>query len=96
MSCLIPTGVEGFFAIFLYMGIKIEPNIRCYWKKSCDFLWCLVISSIMTRNRYEHIIRCLHVHNDHRPTTNRSSGDFDKLVKLRWLLDDIRDRYKEI
>lgn len=89
-----PPELRAFLAISLYMGIKIEPNVRSYWEKSCDFLWCPVISSIMTRNRYEHIIRCLHVHNDHAATTDRSSGDFDKLVKLRWLLDEIRDRCK--
>jgi hypothetical protein len=27
---------------------------------------------------------------------DRSSGDFDKLVKLRWLLDEVRDRCKEM
>ena len=74
----------------------MEPNIRCYWKKSSDFLWCPVISSIMTKNRNEHIIRCLHVHNDHETITDRSNVKFDKLVKLRWLLDEIRDRCKDM
>ena len=91
-----PLELKVFFAISLYMGIKIEQNVRCYWKKSCDFLWCPVISSIMTQNRYEHIMRCLHVHNDHGATVDRSSKEFDKLVKLRWLLDMIRDLCKEM
>ena len=80
-----PPELRIFFAISLYMGIKMEPNVRCYWKKSNDFLWCPIISSIMIRNRYEHIIRCLHMHNDHRAITDRSNVKFDKLVKLRWL-----------
>ena len=91
-----PPELRVFFAISLYMGIKIEPNVQCYWKKSCDFLWCPVISSIMTQNRYEHIIRCLHMHNDHRATMDRTSVEFDKLVKWRWLPDEIRDRCKDI
>jgi hypothetical protein len=48
----------------------------------------------MTRNHYEYIIRCLHVHNDHGVTLDRLSVEFDKLMKLRWLLDEIRDRCK--
>jgi hypothetical protein len=78
------------------MGINIEPNVRCYWKKPCDFLWCPVICSIMTQNRYKHIIRCLHVYNDHRAIMDRSNVEFDKLVNLRWYLDEIRDRFDNI
>ena len=36
------------------------------------------------------------MHNDHEAPTDWSNGDFDKLVKLRWLLDEIRDRCKEM
>jgi len=73
-----PPELRPFLAISLYMGIKIEPNGRCYWKKSCEFLWCPAISSIMTHDRYEHIIWCLHVNNDSRATTDRSKVEFDK------------------
>ena len=50
----------------------------------------------MTRNRYEHIIRCLHVQNDHGTITNQLNVEFDKLIKLRWFLDEIRDRCKDM
>jgi len=41
-------------------------------------------------------MRCLHVHNDHGEITDRSNVKFDKLVKLRWLLDEIRNKCKDM
>lgn len=62
----------------------------------CGFLWCPIISSIMTRNSFEHIIQCLHVHNNHGTIIDRINVKFDKLVKLRWLLYESSDRYNDM
>ena len=74
------------------MEIKFEPNVRCCWKKSYDILWCPVVSFIITWNHFEYIVRCLHVHNNHGAAIDQSNVEFDKLVKLMWLLDKFRDR----
>ena len=83
-----PSKLRTFLLFFLYIWIKIEPNVWCYLNKLSEFLWYPLISFIMTRSHY------LHVHNDHGATMNDQGVEFDKLVKLRWLLDEITDRCK--
>jgi hypothetical protein len=48
----------------------------------------------MTRDRYEDITRCLHIANAPPTTTDRDSPNYDKLHKLRWMLDELRNSFK--
>ena len=48
----------------------------------------------MTRDRYEDITHCLHIANAPPTTTNRDSPNYDKLHKLQWMLDELRNSFK--
>jgi len=48
------------------------------------------------KNHCEHIIRCLHVHNDHIVIVDWSNVEFDKLVKSKWLFEEIRYQCKDM
>jgi hypothetical protein len=50
----------------------------------------------MIRERYEQIMRCLHVANAPPSVTECDSPTYDKLHKLRWMIDKIRERFKAI
>jgi hypothetical protein len=92
-----PLGLEEFrsyLSIFMYMGIKKLPSIRNYWARSDPLLQCPIISKIMTRERFEQITRCLHVANAPSTSTDPKSPTYDKLHKLRWMIDEIRTRFQ--
>jgi hypothetical protein len=48
----------------------------------------------MTRDRFEDIGRCLHVANAPLCNEDCDSPTYDKLHKLWWMLDEVRDRFK--
>jgi hypothetical protein len=85
---------RAYIAICLFMGLKKLPSRRLYWSKDEALFQCPLISHLMTRNRYELITRCLHVANAPADVQDRSSSKYDKLHKLRWMIDEVRNRYQ--
>lgn len=57
---------------------------------------CSVVSSIMSRDRFESITRCLHCVDNNRLEFDRSSPSYDKLGKIKWLFDEIQARRQDI
>ena len=70
------------------MGIKVLPSQQDYWKRPEPFLYCPIISQVMSRGRFESIGRCLHVVKD-------DDDDPDKLQKMKVLIQEIVKRYEE-
>ena len=72
--------LKAFLAIHMYMGIKKQPNIKTYWEKTWSFFHCAIISSIMSRDHFMLLRRCLHITN---PTTyehiEKEDPGYDKL-----------------
>jgi hypothetical protein len=94
-----PLGVEEFRAylsICLLMGLKKLPCMRLYWAQNEPLFHCPVISQTMTWDRYEQITRCLHVANATESEKDRGSPTYDKLYKLRWMMDEVRDKFKSM
>jgi hypothetical protein len=87
--------LQCWIGISMLMGIKILPNHRSYWMESEPFLHCRVISSCMSRNRFEIITSCLHIVDDSGQPANRRDPNYDKLVKTRWLLEEVRLRCQQ-
>ena len=76
----------------MIMGVKVLPHRRAYWMKKEPFFYCHQIASIMSRKKFEAIERCLHIKDDSRAPTDPSHPAYDKLVKVRWLVEEVRDR----
>jgi hypothetical protein len=92
-----PLGMEEFpayLSICLLMGLKKLPCTRLYWARYEPLFHCPVISQTLTRDWYEQITRCLHVANAPESTKDHGSSTYDKLHKLRWIIDKVRDRFK--
>jgi hypothetical protein len=85
---------RAFLAICLLMGLKKLPSKRLYWSRDEPLFRCPIISQLMTRDRYELITRCLHIANAPLAETDPSSSTYDKLHKVRWMMDEIRERFK--
>lgn len=84
--------LKAFVAVSLYMGIKKVPNIRVFWKKSEPLLYCHVILQLFSGNRRLLLNKCRHITNPSSISSDRSSPNYDKMKKVRWLLMEIKDR----
>ena len=85
---------RAYLAICLFMTIKKLPSIRLYWSKEEPLYHCQVILQLMTREHFELTTRCLHVENAELYISNPYSPSYDKLYKVRWMLNEICDRFK--
>jgi hypothetical protein len=92
-------GLEEFRAsltICLYMQLKRLPTRRLYWSWEIPLFHCPVISQLMTRDQFELITRCLHVANAPADVRDPLSSSYDKLHKVRGMLDEVRDHFKSM
>jgi hypothetical protein len=83
-------------AIWLYIGIKKQPNIKSYWMKEGSIFRCPSVSNIMTRRRFMALNKCLHIANLAEYVRDKELPSYDKLRQVRWLVNAIRDSYKRV
>ena len=66
-------------------GVKALPKTRMYWS-SVPLIGVPEVQKVMSRNRFEKIRQYLHL-NDHETMLPHGHEHFDKLHKVRRLLD---------
>lgn len=76
----------GWLGICIFMGLKKLPQVRSYWEVR-PFFGCPVIKSILCRDRFEAILRSIHLVNNDTLETDKSNPAYDKLAKCRWLFE---------
>jgi hypothetical protein len=76
--------------ILMYMSVVSLPNIRLYWKKAMGIT---AVSKVMSRDRFEEIVSALHLSNN-RLQPARGEAGYDKLYKVRKLLDILNKNFK--
>ena len=82
--------LKAFIAINIIMGIVRLPNLALYW--SCDeFFGNQGIKKTMTKNRFEEISKYLHF-SDSTNEPARGAANYDRLYKVRSVLDYVRDK----
>jgi hypothetical protein len=69
--------IRGWLGICILMGCKRLPNVRQYWMCSQPFLYCQLISSIMSLGRWEQIMRCLHLVDNNSVVRDVNDPRFD-------------------
>ena len=80
--------IKSFFSIHMAMGIVKLPALRDYWSTN-PLLGTPGIVKGMSRSRFRSILTHLHLH-DNSAAPERGTPGFDKLYKIRPLLDRIR------
>lgn len=77
------------------MGLKVTPTIRDYWK--IDAFWhCPIISTVMSHDRFECILRCLHFVDNSTLEKDKKARDYDKIGKVRWVIESFVCRSREL
>jgi hypothetical protein len=86
---------RAFLGVVILMGLKTTPTIRDYWSQ--DIFWrCNLIPKVLTRDRFESILRCLHCVNNEGLCRDKAAPQYDKIGKVRWLLEHFVRRSKEL
>jgi hypothetical protein len=85
---------KAYVAIWLYMGMRRQPNIKSYWMKDGSIFHCPSVSNVMTRKRFMALNKCLHITNPVEYVREKGLPGYDKLGQLRWLVNAIRDSCK--
>ena len=88
--------LRAWLGICILMGVKRLPCVRHYWMRSEGFIYCSLISSVMTLARWEDILRCLHLVNNEELVRDVASRHFDRIAKTRWVIDMFVTVSKEI
>lgn len=81
-----------FLGINILMGVNKLPYYRDYWSSNPQ-LHNSYISSLMTVNRFGCILNHLHI-NDNTTEAKRGEPGFDKLYKIRPMLEILNDTFK--
>nr|XP_023016389.1 piggyBac transposable element-derived protein 4-like [Leptinotarsa decemlineata] len=84
----VPTSISElntFLGINLLMGLKHSPSYKDYWSSGPD-LKDHYVSSLMSVKRFSWLLSHVHI-NDNSAMPDRGSPNFDKLYKVRPLID---------
>jgi len=84
--------INAFLGINLLMGIKRSPSYKDYWSSAPE-LNDAFICSIMNQKRFGWLLSHIHV-NDNSVMPTRSSPDFDKLYKLRPMINLLSENFE--
>ena len=77
----------------IMMAINYLPRVALYWSSDV-FLGNEGIKKIMTRNRFFEISKYLHF-NDSTSEPKRGEDDYDRLYKIRPVLDYLKTKFQE-
>ena len=75
--------LKAFMAIYMYIGLKKQPNLKTYWMRISIF-HCAIILNIFSCKRFEDLRRCLHIINlAQYENVGRDDPTYDKIHQTR-------------
>lgn len=86
---------KAWIALTLNMGIVKKPSLRLYWSTEAVFKTPF-FSAVMARDRYFQIMRYLHFVDNREEVKDKNAPGYDKLFKVRKLLDLLLPRFVEV
>lgn len=86
--------LKAYIGCHIIMGIHKLPNLKAYWS-SDPLLRVDAVADTMTENRFEKITQNLHLNNNDN-VLPKTHADYDKLHKLRPLLDILNENIAKI
>lgn len=78
--------IEKYVGILLHMGIVKMPSYRMFWAENTRYE---KVADVLSRNRFEELKKYIHF-NDNTLNKNPTDSEFDKLFKVRPLLENLR------
>ena len=88
LSCM-----KAYISICIYFGVLGQPRYQNYWSTD-EFLGNSAVKSVFTLRRYQKISKYLHI-SDHSKEFPKGHTNYDKLGKVRWLIDDLIPKFPQ-
>lgn len=85
--------MKAYLGILIMMGLNPLPDMELYWSND-PFYNNPEISKVMPIKRFKKITENLHI-NDNEKEPDRSSPDYDKLYKLRPMIEELNEVYQQ-
>ncbi|XP_061162704.1 uncharacterized protein LOC133171929 [Saccostrea echinata] len=85
--------VKAYFGLWILMGINQLPDIHMYWSDN-KYIGNQGFKECMTRNRFTKLSQYLHL-NDNSKEGAPGSPQYDRLHKLRTLVNATREAFKK-
>ncbi len=86
--------LQAYFGFCILMGINTLPSIEDYWKKNPVYHYAPIADRI-SRERFREISRYLHF-TDNATLAPRASPEYDRLGKIRPVLEYLELRFSEV
>lgn len=86
--------IKAFIGCLIAMGIHQLPALKNYWS-SDPFLRVDSVASVMTANRFKKIVENLHC-NDNETQPPKSDPNYDKLHKVKPLLEFLNENIRKV
>lgn len=84
--------LSNFLGIHVMSSIVRMPSYKMYWAQETRYP---LIADVMSRNRFEALKTAFHI-NDNSNCKSRSDPAYDKLFKVRPLIDKLRENFLTI
>ena len=81
--------LDAFIGMHILMAIHVLPQLKHYWS-SDPLLGVPAVSKVMTAKRFKKITETIHV-NDNEKILPKSDENYDKLHKLRPMIDQLNE-----
>jgi len=79
--------LKSWFGILILMGLKKILKQRLHWSSN-DMFYSREISSVMSRRRFEDILRFVHLVDNDRIAKNKDEPNYSKISKCEWLVNE--------
>ncbi|XP_037042056.1 piggyBac transposable element-derived protein 4-like [Bradysia coprophila] len=86
--------MKAFIGCLIVMGIHQLPALKHYWS-SDPFLHVESVASVMTASRFKKIVENLHC-NDNKVQPPKSDPNYDKLHKVKPLLESLNENVRKV
>ena len=87
--------MKKIIGVIFLMGVIYKPSIPMYWVTE-EIYWTPAFSVIMTRTRFQIILKFLHFNNNLDPNYDPNAEDRDRLHKVRPIIDELRRSFKSV
>ena len=85
--------MRAFFGLAIMFGLMNQPRYRTFWSKD-PFLGNIAVQRVFSLKRYSKLSEYLHV-SDRETEKPKGHPHYDKLGKIRWLIDHMVKKFPE-
>lgn len=82
--------IKKYLGICIYMSLVHMPNIRSYWATNLGYP---AVKDVLSRSEFERIQKFIHFA-DNSQMPDRNDENFDKLYKLRPIIDALNNKFQ--